>query len=271
MTKLRTIIVHKRKSLEAERLSKDIGKYLESNHISVEYIDLDKFDRIDRNIADLVIVIGGDGTLIRTIHKVEEVPILGIKFGAIGFLCETTPENAKNTIDKILAGNYYLDKRTLLSVEYLDKNYVVVNETLITASKTSKIISFSIFKNEKLVYNGKADGLIVSTVTGSTAYAFSAGGCIIDPELDVIELVMICPLSIITRPFIFPGSCKLKILLQKNDYDGLLIIDGDEVCKISYDAPIKIEKSNKFALFIRTEPFDFYKRIKEKIILSMEK
>jgi NAD kinase len=172
MTKLRTIIVHKRKSLEAERLSKDIGKYLESNHISVEYIDLDKFDKIDRNIADLVIVIGGDGTLIRTIHKVEEVPILGIKFGAIGFLCETTPENAKNTIDKILAGNYYLDKRTLLSVEYLGKNYTVVNEVLITASKISKIISFSIFKNEKLVYSGKADGMIVSTVTGSTGICF---------------------------------------------------------------------------------------------------
>ncbi len=271
MTRLRTIIIHKRKSLEAERLSRDIGNYLESNNISVEYVDLDKIDKIDKNITDLVIVIGGDGTLIRTMHKVEEVPILGIKFGAIGFLCETTPENAKNTIDKILAGNYYLDKRTLLNVEYLDKNYIVVNEILITASKASKIISFSIFKNEKLVYSGKADGLIVSTVTGSTAYAFSAGGCIIDPELDLIELVMICPLSIVTRPFIFPSSCKLKILLQKNDYDGLLIIDGDEVCKINYDEPIKIEKSNRFALLIRTEPFDFYKRIREKIFLSMEK
>ncbi|MCC6012956.1 MAG: NAD(+)/NADH kinase [Candidatus Verstraetearchaeota archaeon] len=271
MMKLRTIIIHKQKSQEAEKISRNIGNYLELNNISVKYVVLDDIDKIDKNDADLVIVVGGDGTIIRTIHKVEEIPILGIKYGAIGFLCETTPENAKNTIDKILAGNYYLDKRTLLNVEYLGKNYTVVNEVLLTASKISKIISFSIFKNEKLVYSGKADGIIVSTVTGSTAYAFSAGGCIIDPELDLIEVIMICPLSIVARPFLFPISCKLKILLQKNDYDGLLIVDGDEVCKVNYDEPIKIEKSNKSALFIRTEPFDFYKRIKEKIALSMEK
>lgn len=260
-------IVHKPASLEAEKISKEIEEYLKLKNIHIECKELNNFDYIDESQADLVIVIGGDGTIIRASHKVNDVPILGIKVGTLGFLCETNPQNAKSVISKILTGEYYFDIRSMLDVKYMDKSYSVLNEALIISSVPSKIIYLSLSKDGIIIHKGRADGIIISTSTGASAYALSAGGAIIDPWMDIIEVVFICPFSIALRPFIFPLSSKIEITLHNHDLHGKLILDGDEVCMILDEKPVFIEKSKKQVKFIRTEPYNFYERIKDKMIL----
>ncbi|MDH5807294.1 MAG: NAD(+)/NADH kinase [Candidatus Methanomethylicaceae archaeon] len=263
----KAIIIYKHTSKEAEQIGKSIGEYLILKNIDIELISLNKVNLIDKNQADLVIVIGGDGTIVRASHKINEVPILGIKFGTLGFLCEALPENFKIVIDKILSGNYYLDVRSMLNVKYMEEKYYALNEALITSSSPSKVLSLSLLKNGNIVYKGRADGIIVSTTTGASAYALSAGGAIIDPWLEAIEAIFICPLTVALRPFIFPLSSKIEIILHEDGQNGILIIDGDEVCKLRNGVPITIEKSEKSTIFIRIEPYDFYSRIKNKLTL----
>lgn len=263
----KVIIIYKHTSQEAERIGKDIEGYLISRKVDVESIPLSEINSIDEKRADLVIVIGGDGTIVRASHKIEGVPILGVKVGTLGFLCEVLPENAKIAIDKVLAGDYHLDVRSMLDVKYMNEKFCVLNEALITSNTPSKVLSLSLSKNGNLVHRGKADGIIISTTTGASAYALSAGGAIIDPWLDAMEVIFVCPLSVALRPFIFPLSSKVEITLHEDGQIGLLVVDGDRARELRNDVPIIIEKSEKLTKFVRIAPYNFYDRIKSKLTL----
>ncbi|MCX8182291.1 MAG: NAD(+)/NADH kinase [Candidatus Methanomethyliaceae archaeon] len=269
----RVIITSKPNSPEAESVSSDIGAYLTSKGLTVRYFDLLSGGQltVDKREADLVVVIGGDGTIMRTLRRVDGVPLLGIKVGALGFLCESTPEEAKPILDKILSGNYYLEFKTRLCPRYKEARfYDVMNEAVIASSRPSRILSILLSKDGTPIYRGKADGIIVSTTTGSTAYALSAGGVIIDPALDLMEVVLICPLSTGVRPFIVPISSTLEIRLLRDGSQGILVLDGDEVSPIEQEAPVIIEKSDKPACLIRVKPPDFYRRVREKTKIPLE-
>ncbi|MGQ9759382.1 MAG: NAD(+)/NADH kinase [Candidatus Methanomethylicaceae archaeon] len=267
------IIIPKPSSWEAERVSKDLGEFLLSRGVKVRYEEAlpASGSRIGKEHADLILVVGGDGTIMRVLRRADGVPLLGVKVGALGFLCETTPEEAKPVLDKILSGNYYLEYRTRLSVRYREKSfYDVTNEAVIVSSKPATVLSILISKDNVLIYRGKADGVIVSTTTGSTAYALSAGGAIIDPSLDAIEVVLISPLSTGGRPFVLPISSTLEVRLLKNGSQGILVLDGDEASSIEYGYPVTIERSEKPAVFIRVKPPDFYRRVAEKTKTELE-
>ncbi|MEM4158038.1 MAG: NAD(+)/NADH kinase [Candidatus Methanomethylicaceae archaeon] len=266
-------IISKPNSPEADSVSKDIGGYLSSKGLTVHYLDILSLEKqtIDKKRADLVVVVGGDGTIVRVLRIVDGVPLLGIKVGALGFLCESTPEEAKPVMDKIISGNYYLEFKTRLTPRYKDKRfYEVMNEALVASLRPSRVLSILLSKDGMPIYRGKADGIIVSTTTGSTAYALSAGGVIIDPALDLMEVVLICPLSTGVRPFIIPVSSTLEIRLLPDGSRGILVLDGDEASSIEYESPVIIEKSDKPACFIRVKPPDFYRRVREKIRIPLE-
>jgi len=267
----RIIIVSKPNSPEAESVSKEMGAYLSSKGLIVGYDDPGRKETIDKSRADLVLVVGGDGTIMRTLRRVDGVPIMGIKVGALGFLCESTPEEAKTILDKITSGDFYLESKTRLHIRYKDyRLYDVMNEAVVTSSRPSRILSFLVSKDGMPIFKGKADGIIVSTTTGSTAYALSAGGVIIDPALDVMEVVLICPLSTGVRPFILPISSKLEIRLLPDGSQGILVLDGDEVSAIEYDTPILIERSERPATFVHVKPLDFFRRVREKARIPLE-
>ncbi|MEM4658279.1 MAG: NAD(+)/NADH kinase [Candidatus Methanosuratincola sp.] len=269
----KVLIISKPNSHEAESVSKEIGAYLISKGLTVHYIDILSGEKptIDKKVGDLVVVVGGDGTIMRALRMVDGVPLLGIKVGALGFLCESTPEEAKPVLDKILSNNYYLEFKTRLSLRYKEKRfYDVMNEAVIASSRPSRILSILLSKDNTPIYRGKADGIIVSTTTGSTAYALSAGGVIIDPALDLMEVVLICPLSTGVRPFIVPISSTLEIRLLPDGSQGILVLDGDEASSIEHDTPVLIEKSDKPACFIHVKPPDFYRRVREKTKIPLE-
>ncbi|MGC8936745.1 MAG: NAD(+)/NADH kinase [Candidatus Methanomethylicaceae archaeon] len=269
----RVTIITKPNSPEAEKVSKDIGEYLTSRGIKVQYeaILKDSQPIIDKRQADLVVVVGGDGTIMRALRRVNGVPMLGVKVGALGFLSEATPEEAKPTLEKILSGNYYLDFKTRLSIRYRETRFFdVMNEAVVTSLRPSRILSILLSKDGTPIYKGRADGIIVSTTTGSTAYALSAGGSIIDPVLDLMEVVFICPLSTGVRPFILPISSTLEIRILPDGSQGILVLDGDEASPVDHNSPVTIEKSEKPACFIRVKPPVFYKRVREKTKIPLE-
>ena len=272
-------IITKFNSQEAANVAQGLGEFLRSRGIEVLHTGAlpktvigAKSSSPNEIKADLIVVVGGDGTIMRTAQVVGETPILGVKVGALGFLCETTPELAKDALEKVLAGKYYLEYKTKLTPRFEGlKLPDALNEVLITTSKPSKILSLMVKKDGVLLHHGKADGVIVSTPTGSTAYALSAGGPIIDPKLDVLEVVFICPLSAGIRPMIFPVSSSLEITVLPEGFEGIAVLDGQTTAELEYDKPVTIKKSEKKAVFIRVNNSEFfYQRIREKITCGFE-
>lgn len=265
-------LVTKPNSPVASTVSIELGKYLESQGLLVVHTGQvgrlagDIVPSIGEMNADLIVVVGGDGTVMRTAQQVGETPLLGVKVGALGFLCETTPDSAKQALERVLSGRFYLDNKTKLRVTYKDLVLPeVLNEAVVTTMKPSKILSLLVLKDGEPIHKGKADGVIVSTTTGSTAYALSAGGSIIDPKVDMLEVVFICPLSAGLRPLIFPCSSSVEIKILPEAASGMVVLDGQTAQEVEYEVPILIRRSEHPAIFIRTNPPGFYSRIREKI------
>jgi NAD+ kinase len=265
-------LVTKPNSPVASAVSLELGKYLESQGLLVVHTGMvdrlsgETVPSITDMAADLIVVVGGDGTVMRTAQQAGVTPLLGVKVGALGFLCETTPDSAKQALERVLSGRFYLDHKTKLKVTYKDVALPdVLNEALVTTSKPSKILSLLVKKDGEPIHRGKADGVIVSTTTGSTAYALSAGGSIIDPQVDVLEVVFICPLSAGLRPLIFPRSSSIEINILPEAASGMVVLDGQAAQEVDYDVPLLISSSEHPATFIRINPPGFYGRIREKI------
>lgn len=273
----RVEIVAKPDSEEAARVALDVGRFLSSKGIEVIHsTEMPKVVNSDLRLAesrsaDLVVVVGGDGTIMRTAQKVGSTPILGIKVGARGFLCETVPEEAVNTLSRVLEGKTYLEYKTRLSVVF--KGHPLpdaLNEALVTSARPSKIIRFSVSANGSHIHRGMADGVIVSTTTGATAYALSAGGPLIDPGLDVIELVFVCPLHHGVRPVILPPYSRVEVSLLPGSSSGLLVLDGQTSVDIEEGEQVIVEKSRSPAVFLRVAPPDFYEKIRKSLNMGFE-
>ena len=262
----------------ASKVALDAGKFLESKGIDVCYTGEalpgqagSRAVALEDMAADLVVVVGGDGTIMRTAQRVNAIPILGIKVGALGFLCETTPDNARDALERVIANKFYLDYKTKLKANYRGMQLPdALNEVLVTTTKPSKILALAVYKDGEPIHRGRADGIIVSTTTGSTAYALSAGGPVVDPELDAMEVIFICPLTPGLRPMMFPTSTKIEVKVLSGPSTGLLVMDGQTTTQVDFDVPIAIERSEKAAAFVRVNTSDFYKRIRQKIKLGFE-
>ncbi len=175
-------------------------------------------------IADLAVVIGGDGTMLNIARtfSLHHVPLIGVNQGRLGFLTDLTLENMLDTISAMLEGQYLTERRLLLSARVMRGEQEVFsglafNEVVVHRSQISNMVEFEVRIDGEYLYNQRADGLIVATPTGSTAYAMSAGGPILHPSLDVLELVPICPHTLSNRPIVVQASSVLEILMHRTD------------------------------------------------------
>ncbi|MBF0182465.1 MAG: NAD(+)/NADH kinase [Magnetococcales bacterium] len=182
---------------------------------------------------DLVVVVGGDGTFIAAARAMEEVdvPLLGINMGRLGFLTDTSRDEMFAALARALRGEYRVESRMRLSVQVEREGKVplvcrVLNDVVVHKGELARMMEFEVAMDDQFVFSGRADGLIVSTPTGSTAYALSAGGPIIHPALNAILLVPICPHTLTNRPIVVPGNGKVKITLAKHGPERLLTLDG---------------------------------------------
>lgn len=183
--------------------------------------------------VDLLLVLGGDGTMIAAARLVGDrhVPVLGINYGSLGYLAEFRMGEMYPALESILAGDYQLDQRVMLAVELHrgSKQLMrsrVLNDVVINKSALARIIEIEAYLNGQFVNAFRADGLIVSTPTGSTAYNLSAGGPVIYPSMNAVVMTPICPFTLSNRPLVVPDDALIELRLQTPDEEVVLTLDG---------------------------------------------
>lgn len=216
--------------------------------------------------SDMIIILGGDGTLLRTQSKMtREIPIFGINMGTVGFLTEIEVKDTFKTLKKILKGDYFIEKRSKLNVSHENHHFSALNEVVIATDTPSKMLHFEIEVDGEVVEEFRADGLIVSTPSGSTAYSMSAGGPIVDPNIEAFIIIPICPYKLGVRPFVVSDKSEIVVRLLKKGKNAMFVMDGQIAEKAEYEEEIKMKKAEKNVLFIRTSKKYFYKKVKEKL------
>jgi NAD+ kinase len=223
-------------------------------------------------VVDLMLVLGGDGTMIGTARMIgdEEVPVLGVNYGGLGYLTEFRIEELYDALEMILEGNYRLDKRVMLSVELCRGEEIVtrnrvLNDVVINKSALARIIEIDAYLNQQFVSSFRADGLIVSTPTGSTAYNLSAGGPIIFPSMNAVVITPICPFTLSNRPLVVPDNAVIE-LLMKSDQDGVtLTLDGQVGFPLKVDDRVVIRKSRTTFNLIQPSNRNYFDVLRDKL------
>jgi len=216
--------------------------------------------KVEEMSVDFLICVGGDGTILRTLHYLKTpTPVLGINMGAIGFLAEVQPEDAVSVLTELLEG-FTVEKRERLSVELKGERGRIpyaMNEAVIITSKPGKMLHFAIFVDGEELERLRADGVVFSTPTGSTAYAMSAGGPIVDPKVDATIIVPIAPFKLSARPTIVDINTvvSLELLGMK---EAELVIDGQFYRKMGKEERISITRGEP-AFFVKIEDRHFLK------------
>ena len=183
--------------------------------------------------ADLIVVLGGDGTLLSMARAVGDlgVPILGVNLGGLGFLTATTLDEMYPALEACLTGRMAIDERMMLSAQVHRQGarlteHIALNDVVMTKSAMSRIINLSVSVAGQYATSYRADGLIISTPTGSTAYSLSAGGPLLFPTMDAVVLTPICSHTLTNRPIVLPASTRLEVTLQTATPDVVLSVDG---------------------------------------------
>lgn len=219
--------------------------------------------------VDLIIVLGGDGTFLGTSRAVVEknIPILGINTGNLGFLTEGNIKDFESIISAVLATKYEIEERTMLSINLNGNKLYALNDAVISRGTNRKMLNMILKVDGNKVADYVSDGLIISTPTGSTAYALSAGGAVMDPEIDGIEIVPICAHSLTNRPHIISDKRKITISFEDKKFDGVMLqLDGQENIVIKPEHLIEITRSKYSTKLIRlaNNKNSFYNRIRKK-------
>ena len=214
--------------------------------------------------ADVLVVIGGDGTVLRTIQRAKAIPILSVNMGRVGFLSAINPEALPEALDRVLNKEYKVSCRTKIQT-LINGNrlYDSLNEVTLNTPHIAKILRFKLFIEGIEVEEFRANGIIVSTPTGSTCYALSAGGAVLDPGVNAFIIVPIAPINPGIHALVVPDS--IEIGLQLMDKEGVLIIDGQYEKRVSTRDSVILKVAEGSAKFIDLGK-DFYANLREKIV-----
>lgn len=202
-------------------------------------------DEIDK--VDCILTLGGDGTLIRTANKFHQIgiPLIGINLGNLGYLTEIELDNLQSGILSICEGNYTLEKRMMLQGKVCDRKAIALNDIVISSKDRPSILSFDIYINGKFLHSYKADGIIISTPTGSTGYNMSAGGPIVDPSASLLVVTPICAHSLHGRSIVLSDGDVIDIILNKK-HQGLI----QNAC-VAYDGEVMMDLYDEMSLVIK--------------------
>ena len=221
----------------------------------------------------MIIVFGGDGTLLRSARKYLEydIPILGINMGTVGFLTDVKTQDFESIIQDVLNGNCQVEERNLVSATFANKTVYGLNEIVIHSGGYTQLMRYRLSVNNKIVYEQRSDGLIIATPTGSTAYALSAGGPIIHPALDVWTILPMLPQSISSRPFVISSDENVTInLISGPMKEAKICADGQEDENAPYDKDIVISKMDNKLRLVHPLNNDFFEACREKLGWSLD-
>ena len=274
-------IVTKPKFPEVKRTLQDVVNWLRARNIEVVldttsaillgeqggYQDTALVDK-----ADVVLVLGGDGTMLNAARLAGErsIPILGVNMGGLGFLTEVRLENLYPSLERVFANDFVLDERLMLRT-YIHRNREtvaqgeVLNDVVISKGTLARMIELKIAIQGRFVTNLRGDGLILSSPTGSTAYSLSAGGPIIDPAVQSLILTPICPHTLTHRPLIVPGNAEINVTLTSKDDGAMATLDGQVGVSITQGDTVVIQTSEHRTRLIRFPESNYYDVLREKL------
>ena len=234
-----------------------LEKFLLKNEIKPVILDIDYL----YEGFDFVFVIGGDGTILKAgrFYAKFSTPIFGINLGRLGFLSQSSKENIENSVKKILSGDFVTEDRIMLECN----NYLALNDFVVKGTYTGRTSRFSLKINDKFVCDYLADGIIIATPTGSTAYGLSAGGPVLTPSLKAFVIVPICPHTLTARPLVVPDSEKITVCAKDANTKYMVSSDGQEFHE--FKSEIEIKKSNYSAKLALLKDAEFYSILRNKL------
>ena len=255
---------------QAKAIFESHGIEVMIDHNSGAMIDVlgQQFDILCQH-CDMLVCIGGDGTLISAVRRscAYQVPVLGVHAGKLGFLADIAIEDLDAFVGKIKKGEYRLDKRAMLQATIFTQNgenkVVAFNDIVITRPSISKMIHLDTFVDGRPFNTYYGDGVIVSTPTGSTAYNLSAGGPVLFPLTQVFALTPICPHSLTQRPVVLPGHFAIE--MKTPDKSALVIVDGQDMYEFGEGDTIKIHLAAESAQLVHRQDFNYFDVLKEKL------
>jgi len=225
------------------------------------------------NNADLIIAVGGDGTMLYAARLASNrnVPLLGINRGRLGFLADITPDEMLTSVDHVLNGEYTRDSRMQLAATLCRANGeklsgLALNDVVLQRRETGRMVDFETRVGDHYVNTHAGDGLIIATPTGSTAYALSCGGPILEPQLDAVVIVPVCPHTLTDRPIVIPAHQPVDVrLLDRDNTKAEITLDGRLMSEICPDDRLTISAADKRITLIHPPGYDFYGILRSKL------
>jgi NAD+ kinase len=220
--------------------------------------------------SEVLISLGGDGTMLASARAVgkHQTPILGINLGGVGFLTEINSNDLQNTLNKLKEGDYFIEKRMVLEteIEGVKKfDQYALNDVVIDKGEVARLFLLHLYAQEEFICSYSADGLIISTSTGSTAYNLAAGGPIINPQMNAIIVSPICPHTLASRTIVFPDNETLKITVELPSREAVLTIDGQVAFGLKSGSSVLVRKAKHSVNLIKFRDRSFYEILRRKL------
>jgi NAD+ kinase len=274
-------IVVRPRSTAVGRRARDLAKWLKKKRLRVvtpaawsggsDGAELVEREEIMR-IADLVVVLGGDGSLlgVARLSGARNVPILGIHHGDFGFLTEADEKNQYETLSDVLKGRYAVTRRSMLSVSVLRNGRRVaksqaLNDAVVNRGELSRLIHVEVEVDGDRLASYKGDGVVLATPTGSTAYSLSAGGPVVEPSMGAIVLTPISPHTLTVRPIVLPDRSKISVRVTQDCEDAVLTLDGQERYPLERGDEVLVTKSRHRAAIVRDADKGFFDTLRRKL------
>ncbi|GBC95739.1 NAD kinase [bacterium HR16] len=223
--------------------------------------------------SDLLLAVGGDGTILRAsrLAAPREIPILGVHLGRFGFIAQIKPQDLHTAIARVQAGDFTIEKRLMVrAVAYRNGEPIcdalALNDVVVTKGAVARMITLQTFVNDTFLATYSADGLVVATPTGSTAYSLSAGGAIVDPACEVLLLTPICAHTLSARPLILPAEKQVKVAVTADDGDFQLQADGGETVRLRSGDAVHVFRAQERTHLIVFDPDEFYTKLRDRLL-----
>ncbi len=257
-----------------------LGKYadvpvhcLDSDFTHENFPTLSIEELVDR--SDLVISLGGDGTLLSAARALVDkgTPLVGINLGRLGFLADVSVKDFEQHMIEVIAGNYTIENRFYIEGEIEKPNHAVssniaLNDIILHSHESLSMIEYELYSDGNLIHKQRADGVIVSTPTGSTAYALSGGGPIMHPSLETLAIVPICPHTLSNRPIVLPANQEIELRLGQAESIAKVNYDGHSTVIVSTEDRLRIKRSVKTIALLHPENYDYFQILRVKLYWS---
>lgn len=241
--------------------------------LGVSFSDIAGVESADYSTSDILICLGGDGTFLSAVHLpgCQHIPIVGVNLGSVGFLQEILPEQIDQAVDRILKGDYEIDRRMMLTVSAFNQQGDLIetnlsmNDAVVSRGGSSRILTLDLTIDGVVLERIPGDGMILSTPTGSTAYALAAGGPIVHPQLEMMMITPICPHTLHNRSYLTASTSEVVVEIIDYPYTALLAIDGRRDIELNSGSRVVVRKADRYLQLIRLGKDNFFSDLPHKI------